>query len=222
MRLTIKLIMFVAALAAAELGVARAEASTITWHWAGPVTGQHGDTLGGPSINTVVPLGTTVDVFVSFDSAFPTYPNPIIPCLLGTASVSLQVLGRTYTGRGYVWDEAYGFGPGICVPGFDVAEIVVPGWGYGGPALPDGWVPSGYYGYLPGLWWDGDFTMVQPTSISSQFPSFYRPMESTSQRLIADLRPIPVPVPVPEPATWLLLSTGLSAAAWCRRHQKGR
>src|SRR6185503_13773720 len=135
----------------------------------------------------------------------------------GTASASLQVLGRTYTNTGHVWDEGHGFGPGTCVPGYNVIEVVAPSWGLGGPPLPDGWVPFSFNS-LPGLWWAGDLTFNQPPFISSQFPAFYRPGESVPQRFTANLQAVPADVqPVPEPTTWLLLSTGLAAAAWRRR-----
>jgi len=202
------------------LGVARAEAATMTWHWAGPVSGYLCAAGGTCSItlDTVVPLGTTVDVFVSFESDFPTYPDPLRPCYLGNTSTSLQVLGRTYTNRGFVFVDGEGFA-GNCATGgasYDHVEIVQPNWALAqfppGPALPDGWVPFGQPS-IDGLWWDGDLTSVQPTSINSQFPAFYRPLQDAPQRFTANLQA------VPEPSTWLLLSIGLSAAAWRRRRQ---
>jgi hypothetical protein len=213
--------MLVAALTMAELGVARAEAAPITWHWSGPVSGYSGCTPGfdcGTTLDTVVPLGTTIDVSVSLDPERPP-SNPQSLCNRGTASASLQVLGRTYTSTGFVWDEGHGFGPGVCVPGFNVVEVVVPLWGFGGPALPGGWVPF-HIAFLPGLWWDGDLTSIQPTSISSQFPEFRLPGQSAPQRFTANLQAVPADLQaVPEPTTWLLLSTGLAAAAWRRRRQ---
>jgi hypothetical protein len=206
------------------LGVARAEAATITWHWAGPVTGY--TCVFGPcgptTLDSVVPLGTPVDVFVSLDpDAAPS--NPSLPCYLGSASASLQVLGRTYTNTGSVFVDGAGFA-GSCATGgasSDQVEIVMPNWALtlattppSGPALPDGWVPFSPGG-LDGLWWSGDLTSVQPTSIASQFPAFNRPLQDAPQRFTANLQA----VPVPEPATWLLLSTGLSVAAWRRRRR---
>jgi hypothetical protein len=204
------------------LGVSKAEAATIIWHWAGPVTG-YSSSFGCnpgfdcPTLDTVVPLGTNVDVFVSLDPATPPNAN----CLAGTASASLQVLGRTYTNTGFVWVDALGFGGGICSQNFDHVEIVVPSWGFGGPALPDGWVPfTSLSEFFPGLWWGGDLTSVQPTSISSQFPHFHKPGQSHPQRFTANLQAVPADLhPVPEPTTWLLLSTGLAAAAWRRRRR---
>lgn len=190
-------------------GVARAEAEIITWHWAGAVTGYIGGESGGPTLDTVVPLGTAVDVFVSLDPSAP-YLNPAI-CLQGTASASLQVLGRTYTNQGFVWVDAAGFGPGICAPGSDGVEIVVPTWGFGGPALPDGWV-SFSPDFLPGLWWGGDLT-TQPAFINSQLPAFYVPGQSSPQRFTANLQAVQDLQPVPEPSTLLLLGSVLSAAA---------
>ena len=60
--------------------VARAEAASITWHWAGLVNGYVCE-FGScdPDIDTAVPLGTPVDVSVSFENGFPTYPNPVLP-----------------------------------------------------------------------------------------------------------------------------------------------
>ena len=218
MKPTVRLIMLVAALTTA--GVAKTEASLITWHWAGPVTGYAGATLGGPSLETVVPLGTTVDVFVSLDPGAPSL-NPAF-CLQGTASASLEVLGRTYSNEGFVWVDAMGFGPGICAPGSNWVEIVVPSWGSGGPALPDGWVAGGGgpSDFLPGLFWGGDLTTQQPAFIASQFPAFRIPGQSSPQRFTADLQAVQQDLQsVPEPSTWLLLSTGLAAAAWWRRRQ---
>ena len=206
-------------------GVASAEAGTIIWHWAGPVTGHtfvNPCATGidcGPTLDTVVPLGTTVDVFLSIDPLRPP-PNPQSPCYRGTASASLQVLGRTYTNTGHVWDEGFGFGPGVCVPGYDVVEIVVPSWGSGGPALPEGWVPISLF-YLPGFWWVGDLTMIQPPSISPQFPAFHQPGQSGAQRFRANLQAVPADVQaVPEPATLTLFGAGL-AAAWAARRRRG-
>lgn len=217
MKRTVKLIVLVAALTTTELGVAKAEAALITWHWAGPVTGYSGDPLGGPSLATVVPLGATVDVFVSLDPTAP-YLNPAT-CLQGTATASFQVVGQTYTNAGFVWVDAMGFGPGICNPGSNLAEIVVPSWGSGGPALPDGWLPFTPF-FIPGLWWAGDLTTTQPTFISSQFPTFRIPGQSTLQGFTANLQAVQQDLhPVPEPSTLILLSTGLAAAAWRRRRQ---
>ncbi|HYE85583.1 MAG TPA: PEP-CTERM sorting domain-containing protein [Vicinamibacterales bacterium] len=215
-----KLVLLVAALATAHFGVATAAAATITWHWEGTVTG-HTDARGGPSLETVVPLGTPVGVTVTFDPDAPDL-NPGI-CLQGTASASLRVLDRTFTGGGFVWEDAMGFGPGMCAPSVNNVEIVVPSWGFNGPALPDGWIPFVTSDYLPGLWWAGDLVNGQPQSISSQFPLFYLPRQSFPQRFTADLHAVPSELtPVPEPATWLLLSTGFSVAAACRSRNSRR
>ena len=205
------------------LAAARAEAGPINWVWEGPVSGIWCE-FGPCTLDSVVPLGTQVRVSISFPTAFPQYPNSSLPCLLGTASVSLGLLGRTYTGGGYVWEEAAGFGPGVCTPGQNGVEVVVPGWGNGGPALPDGWIP---FGGLDGMWWAGLWTGVQPASVAQQFPYFYKPRETSRHRFWANLQAVPQdqvpeqPVPVPEPSTMLLFGIGLSAAA-ARRGLKRR
>ena len=203
------------------LGVSRAEAETITWHWAGPVNGYVGCVPGmicGSTLDTVVPLGTPIDVFWSFNPEVP--PNAQLPCLRGTSTASLQVLGRTYTSTGFVWDEAHGFGPGMCVPGYDFIEVVVPSWGSGGPALPDGWIPFSPF-FLPGLWWAGDLTSVQPTSIASQFPTFYKPGHASPQRFTAHLQAVPADIQaVPEPATLTMFGLGLAAIVSRRRRSR--
>ena len=81
----------------------------ITWHWAGPVTGHSPVSPGLPRLDSVVPLGTRVDVVVTFDS-MPSNLNPSAPCLWGIGSASLEVLGQTYTGQNHVWVDGMGFG----------------------------------------------------------------------------------------------------------------
>ena len=205
------------------LGVVRADAAIITWHWAGPVTGYDclfGGSCGTITLDTVVPLGTPVDVFVTIDPAAPTHPSPAIPCLWGNAGVTMSVLGQSYSGNGFVWVDGHGFGPGTCHPGENSVEIVVPSWGSGGPALPGGWTPFVDPSYLAGLWWGADdLTSVQPFSIASQLPAFYKGLGTgdftNPQKFNVNLQA------VPEPGTWLLLTTGL-AAAWRRRVGRGR
>jgi hypothetical protein len=58
MKHRVRIVLLFAALTTAELGVATAEAGMITWHWSGPVTGYLGDGFGGPTLDTIVPLGT--------------------------------------------------------------------------------------------------------------------------------------------------------------------
>jgi hypothetical protein len=207
------LLRFCFVIAAVLVGIS-ASAAPITWHWDGPVTGYSCATGFLPcapfALESVVPLGTPVDVFVSFDPDVPP-ANPSLPCLKGQASMSLQVLGRTYTTQGFVWEDAQGFGPGVCVPDYGNVEFVAPVWGYGGPALPDGWVPI-QGNFLPGLYWSGDLASGQPASIFSQFPAFELPRQAPEQRfVVANLQA------VPEPSTWLLLGSALSAAAAARR-----
>lgn len=216
MKHTAQLVLMVAALTT-EIGAATADASMITWQWTGIVTG-HTGAPAGLTLDTVVPLGTRIDVSMSLDPDA-AYLNAA-SCLQGRATASFQVLGKTYTNGGFVWEDARGFGPGTCAPSENNVEIVVPSWGSGGPALADGWVPFRKDDFLPGVWWSGDLATGQPASISSQFPYFYSPGQSIPQRFTASMQAVTnaQPTPVPEPSTWLLMSTGLSAcAAWRRR-----
>jgi hypothetical protein len=206
------------------LDVSRAEAALITWHWAGPVTGHSfaspcNPGFDCPTLDTVVPVGSTVDVFVTLDPVVPSYPNSS-NCLWGNASASLQVAGRTYTSQGFVWVDAMGFGPGICAPGSNRVEVVVPGWGSRGPALPDGWVPFPSLGdFFPGVWWGGELS-TQPTHISSQFFNFHIPDQAPRQRFLADLQAVPAEMSsVPEPATLTMFGLGLAALAARRRRR---
>lgn len=196
----VKLLLVVPTLVLAGFGVGTATAAPITWHWTGIVTG-HTDARGGANLDSVVPVGTPVDVTVSLDPAAAAL-NPAI-CLQGMASTSLQVLGRTYTNAGYVWEDAMGFGPGVCAPWLDNVEIVVPSWGRLGEGLPDGWVPFPTNDFLPGLWWGGDLTSVQPSFIGTQLPMFILPGQSVPQRFTATFRAVPDVdlTPVPEPST---------------------
>ena len=188
------------------------EAGTI-WHWSGPVTG-YTDPRGGASLSDIIPMGSRIDVIVSLEPDAPAM-NPSI-CLQGTASATLQVMGRSFTNGGFVWEDAMGFGPGLCAP-LNNVEIVVPAWGSGGPAMPDGWIPFGVdFTYLPGLWWSGNLADGQPQFISGQFPLFYLPGMSWPQRFTASLEavvPDVQPSPVPEPATMTMVGVGLALAA---------
>lgn len=205
------------------LGASRAEAGVITWHWAGPVTGYAFTSVCapgedcGPRLDTVVPLGTNIDVFVSLDPDAPPNAN----CFAGNASASLQVRGRTYANTGFVWVDGMGFGPGICSQNLDHVEVVVPVWGSGGPALPDGWVPFVSLGdFMPGVWWGGDPADGQPMSIASQMPLFWQPGQSRPQRFTANLQAVPANMhSVPEPATLTLFGAGL-AAGWAARRRR--
>jgi hypothetical protein len=214
-----QLVFFVAALAVVP-PLASVEAATITWHWAGTVS-SHTDPRGGARLDSIVPLGTPIDVRVTFDPSAAML-NPDI-CLQGRASTSLAVLGKTYTGTGFVWENAMGFGPGLCAPALDNVEIVVPSWGVGGAGLSDGWVPFSDFSYLPGLWWGGDLADGQPAFIASQFPMFYLPGQSVPQRFAASLQAVPnvEATPVPEPASMTLFGLSL-AAAGARRWRASR
>jgi hypothetical protein len=197
-------------------GAARAEAAPITWQWAAPVTG-YGCPSGPCEIAAVVPLGTAITVSLTLDPVAPTYPNPLAPCYWGDASASLNVMGLTYTSQAFIFIDAYGFAGNCAPPGtFDWVEVVVPSWGTSpaGQALPGGWFPASA-GYYPGLWWLGDLTSIQPTTVFSQFPSFRTGTSVPPETFMANLQP------VPEPSTWLLLSTVLSAAGAKRRFKRG-
>jgi hypothetical protein len=185
-----------------------AAGSPVTWHWSGPVTGYTCYYVGCDTnpFAAVVPLGTTVDVRLTFDPDVSATYNPPDNCFWGNGSASFQVLGRTYTDTAYLWNDGYGFGGGTCGGGGN--EVVVPHWGIGGPELPGHWIPSAAYP-LSGFWWGLDPSWSMPSSIDSQFPLFsVDPFDDYGMvRFNANLQA------VPEPSTWLLLGTGLVAVA---------
>ncbi len=184
-----------------------AAGSPVTWQWSGPVTGYTCYNYGvcdTTAFAAVVPLGTTVDVFLTFNDESTTY-NPPASCLWGYGSATFQVLGRTYTSQAWLWNNGMGFDAGVCGAGGN--EVVVPGWGNGGPPLPDGWIlyPSSST-TIPGMNWGLDLSWTMPSSINPRFPAF-RLEGNTPARFTVDLQA------VPEPSTWLLLGTGLAAVA---------
>jgi hypothetical protein len=185
-----------------------AAGSPVTYHWSGPVTGYacyYGACDDPNPFAAVVPLGTTVDVLLTFDPDFSATYNPPASCFWGTGSASFQVLGRKYTHTAYLWNDGYGFSGGICGGGGN--EVVVPNWGFGGPELPGDWSPY-WDSPFSGFWWGLDPSWTMPSSIASQFPYFsVDPSEGYPVRFNADLHA------VPEPSTWLLLATGLAAVA---------
>jgi hypothetical protein len=93
-----------------------ATGATVTWHWSGPVTGYECFQVGC-DVNpfaAVVPLGTTVDVRLTFDPDFSATYNPPENCFWGNGSATFEVLGRTYTSGAWMWNDGYGFGGGYC------------------------------------------------------------------------------------------------------------
>ena len=190
---------------------AHAGATPITLSFGGPVVGFDclGPPCSSPSISTAVPIGTWVDLFLTLDPAAPE--DPSIPCKYGQATATLVVLGLPYTGVGDVWIGADVFASGPCVPGSNLLQIVLPGWGTGGPALPGGWLPID--AGLRGLQSSSLNDLMNAGKIDKQFPPVY---------VFGDGRPMPVPTlqerqfylallaGVPEPGSIVLVATGLA------------
>ena len=103
-----------------------AAGSPVTWHWSSPVTGYTCRYVGcdTSAFAAVVPLGTKVDVLLTFDPDFSATYNPPENCFWGSGTATLRVLGRSYTDGAALWNDGFGFGGGYCGGGGN--EVLIP------------------------------------------------------------------------------------------------
>jgi len=201
-------------------------ATPVTWEWEGTVSayfcanGVSCPTQG--ALSQTVPVGTTVDVFLTIDPSAPTFPVPQLPCEWGhAASLSFGVLGQTYTNSDVLVFINQASNMGNCTPAGSLTEIIALDWGAGpsAPLLPNGWSDAGANGslvYIPGIEWTGPLTTTPPNRINARFPFFRNSQFSTEAFESFDL----TLVQTPEPSSVVLTISGLAAFLRTRRYRQ--